>query len=152
MERALRFFMAKAEIGELEKRFAEEARQVFYEENTIVVWSEVVQGFLEGSYGDKASGIPVCNLVRQTTIKFTSYVELFEFIAETVRNFHFTHSVTLKVETDGRGHGTAPGKLRILCVILKMLLLVLYLIISRVVLDCVRPMEWMGSLLIGVTG
>ncbi|EXU95159.1 ankyrin repeat protein [Metarhizium robertsii] len=150
VERALRFFMAKAEIRGLERQFAEEARRVFYEENTIVVWSGVLESFLEGSYGDNASDIPVCDLVRQTTIKFISYVEVFEFLEDIIRKHRpFMQGVSLKVETDRARHGTAPGKLRMLCVIVKILLFVLYLLIAWMVLSLVRLTQWIGSMLIG---
>jgi hypothetical protein len=150
VERALRTFMSRADNGELERQFAEEARQVFYEGNTFVVWSGILERFLRGSYGDETSRIPVCELVRTMTMKFTSYVEIFEFLEQAVRKRRrLTRSVPVEVDYDRARHGTSPGMLRTLRVVLKILQIILYYIIKQMFLSFVRSLVWIGKRLTG---
>lgn len=149
-ERALRNLLARAETGKLEKHFAEEARQVFYEENTFVVRSDILETFLEGSYGDEAGGTPVCDLVRGLTIKFTSYVEIFEFIEDSAwKRRGFAGGASLEVDADGAKDGNSPGKLRTIRVTLKILLLVVFQVIAYIFLSFVWMLQSIGHMLVG---
>lgn len=67
---AIRFrhFMEQTAQSQSERQYKDEARSIFYRENSFVVWAKDLGNFLSGRYGDPNSQIPVCELVRDMTV------------------------------------------------------------------------------------